>query len=59
VRREVTPQTFEAFQLFVSGEWPAERVAAHLGITANAVFGAMRRVLQRLRQLLPSLEEDW
>jgi len=59
VRREVTPQTFEAFQLFASQDWPAERVAAHLGITPNAVFGAKRRVLQRLRELLPALEEDW
>jgi RNA polymerase sigma factor (sigma-70 family) len=59
VRREVQPQTFEAFELFALREWPAERVAERLGITANAVFGAKRRVLQRAREILPLMEEIW
>jgi len=59
VRGEVTPRTFEAFDLFVSKRWPAERVAAHLGITANAVFLAKRRILHRLREVLSGLEDTW
>lgn len=59
VRTEVEARTFEAFELFALQDQPAEKVAAKLGITANAVFGAKRRVLRRIRELLPTLQEDW
>ena len=59
VRAEVQPTTFEAFELFACQGWPAERVAERLGITANAVFGAKRRVLHRVRELLPQVDETW
>lgn len=59
VKREVKPQTVEAFRRFALEGKPAEDVAADLGITANAVFGAKRRVLQRIRDLLPLVEEIW
>lgn len=59
VRSEVQPATFEAFDLFACQGWPAERVAAHLKITPNAVFGAKRRVLHRVRELLPEVEAVW
>ena len=56
VRREVQPHTYEAFELFACRGWPADRVAAHLNITANAVFGAKRRILRRVRDLMPAVE---
>jgi len=59
VRYEVQPGTFEAFELFAVQGWPAERVAAHLKITPNAVFGAKRRILRRIRELLPNMERTW
>lgn len=59
VRAEVEPRTFEAFELFALQGLSAESVAAKLGITANAVFGAKRRILRRIRELLPSLQEEW
>ncbi|GMV96144.1 MAG: sigma-70 family RNA polymerase sigma factor [Phycisphaerae bacterium] len=59
VRRHVEPSTLQAFELFVLQEWPAERVAAHLGISPNAVFKAKRRVLSRMREAYQYLQENW
>lgn len=59
VRREVDPRTFEAFELFAGKGLAAEQVAEKLGITANAVFGAKRRILRRVRELLPQMEDVW
>lgn len=57
IKREVEPRTFEAFQLFASDQHSAEEVGKRFGMTANAVFSAKRRILRRLRELLPQLEE--
>ena len=50
-------QTLEAFRLFALEDWPAEKVGAHLDMTPNAVFGAKRRVLERVRELIPLMED--
>lgn len=57
VRGEVEPNTFAAFARFAREGRPAREVAAELGISENAVFGAKRRILRRIRELLPSIEE--
>lgn len=57
IKREVEPRTFEAFQLFAGDEHSAEEVGRRCGMTANAVFSAKRRILRRLRELLPQLDE--
>jgi len=59
VRREVEEQTYRAFELFAIQERPADEVAAELGVTPNTVYGAKRRVMERLRELKPVLEEDF
>lgn len=59
VRREVEPQTFEAFERFAVHGRSAEQVAQELHTTANAVFLAKRRVLRRLREILPLMEDLW
>lgn len=57
IKREVEPRTFEAFQLFAGEGKSAEEVGRILGLSANAVFSAKRRVLRRLREILPQIEE--
>lgn len=57
LRSEVAPKTFEAFELFAGQELSAEEVGRRLGMTANAVFSAKRRILRRVRELLPTVEE--
>ena len=57
VRREVEEQTYRAFELFAVEERPANQVAQELGITPNAVYGAKRRIMERLKELRPMIEE--
>lgn len=59
VRREVTPQTFHSFDLFVLQQWSADQVAQKLAVSTDVVYQNKRRILQRIRQLLPQLEESW
>lgn len=57
VREEVTPQTMEAFHLFAVLGQPTGEVARRLGMTENAVFGAKRRVLTRMREIVAEFEQ--
>ncbi len=59
VRQEFDAKSIEAFELFAWRGWPAQKVADHLDLTANAVFIVKHRVLKRIRELLPKMEEDW
>lgn len=59
IAREVEPTTLEAFERFALRGEPAEVIAAALGLSPNAVYGAKRRVLARIRELLPAMTEIW
>jgi RNA polymerase sigma-70 factor (ECF subfamily) len=58
VRSEVTSQTMEAFHLFAVLGQPSSEVSRELGMTENAVFGAKRRVLARLREVVAEVEQE-
>jgi RNA polymerase sigma-70 factor (ECF subfamily) len=58
VRQEVTPETYQAFELSVLHELPAREVAEITGLSRNAVYLARRRVLRRLRDLGAPYRED-
>jgi RNA polymerase sigma-70 factor (ECF subfamily) len=51
VRKEVSPETYQAFELLALGELPGAEVAAMTGLSRNAVYLARRRVLTRLIEL--------
>jgi RNA polymerase sigma-70 factor (ECF subfamily) len=59
IGREVEPSTLAAFERFALHGEAADQVAAALGLSVNAVYGAKRRVLRRLRELLPAISEIW
>lgn len=59
VCRHMEVSTVKAFELFVLREWPAEKVASHLGVSRNAVFKAKRRVLSRMRETYKYLQANW
>ncbi|MBI4579480.1 MAG: sigma-70 family RNA polymerase sigma factor [Planctomycetes bacterium] len=59
VCRHMEVSTVQAFELFVLKEWPADRVASHLGVSRNAVFKAKRRVLSRMRETYKYLQANW
>ncbi len=58
VRREVTPETYQAFELLVLTELPGARVARITGLSRNAVYLAKKRVLRRLRELGAAYRDD-
>lgn len=58
-RSEVQPETWRAFELFALEGRSAESVASELATTANAVFLAKRRILARMRELRPLMEDVW
>lgn len=51
VRQEVSPETYQAFELLALGDLPGSQVAAMTGLSRNAVYLARRRVLARLHEL--------
>lgn len=55
VRAEFEPNSWQAFWRTAVDGLPASDVAAELGISANAVYKAKSRVLQRLRSELAGL----
>jgi len=58
VRRHVDPRTWEAFELYVRREIPAEEVARRLGLAVNSVHQAKSRVLRSARELAERLREE-
>jgi RNA polymerase sigma factor (sigma-70 family) len=58
VRREVAPETFQAFELAVLHELPGAQVAEMTGLSRNAVYLARRRVLARLKELGASYRNE-
>jgi RNA polymerase sigma-70 factor, ECF subfamily len=59
VRRQVKPKTMQAFERFVIQGQPAEKVAAELEMTENAVWIAQNRVATRMREIQKELEENF
>ncbi len=57
VSAEVEPSTLRAFELCVREGLPAQQVADALGMTRDAVYAAKRRVLRRIRELVPLMED--
>ena len=56
-RAEVRPETWRAFELFALGDFSANEAAERLGTTREKVFGAKRRILRRVRELRPLMED--
>jgi RNA polymerase sigma factor (sigma-70 family) len=59
VRKQVTPQTMEAFELLLLRQWSTEKAARHLGLTVNAALKAKHRVLTRMREMFGYMERNW
>jgi len=57
VRGEVSPATYQAFELTAIQEIPTAEVARITGLSRNAVYLARKRVLTRLRELGASYRE--
>jgi RNA polymerase sigma-70 factor (ECF subfamily) len=58
VRREVAPETYQAFELVALEGVSAAEAAEITGLSCNAVYLARKRVLARLRELGESYRSD-
>jgi len=54
----IEPRTWEAFELYVRREMPAEEVASRLGLSVNSVHQAKSRVLRAAREAAERLRQD-
>lgn len=59
VRGHFDAKTVEAFVQYAQKGRPAQEVAQELGISRNAVFLAKHKILKRIRELIPVMEEAW
>ncbi len=55
VKREVSPQQFQIFDLYVLREWPVKKVAKTLGVSSTQVYLAKHRVSALLKKKLSDL----
>jgi RNA polymerase sigma factor (sigma-70 family) len=58
VRREVTPQTYQAFELAAIRGLSGEQAAKITGLSRNAVYLSRKRVFERLRELGASYRDN-
>jgi RNA polymerase sigma-70 factor (ECF subfamily) len=58
LRREMSPQAYQAFELLTSGELSAAQVAKYVDLSPTGVYRAHKRALRRLRELGASYRED-
>ena len=59
VQLQVEHKTFEAFRLFALEDWPADRVADHLGMSRDTVYVHKGRVLAKLREIRERIAPEW
>ena len=59
VQAQFDAKTVEAFVLFAKQGMAAKEVAKKLGMTENAVYLAKYKILKRIRELVPLMEENW
>jgi RNA polymerase sigma factor (sigma-70 family) len=63
LRSELAEHTLRAFEMYVLQDVPVEQISRQLGMTANQIYVAKNRVIERLRrehtaELLDALYED-
>jgi RNA polymerase sigma-70 factor (ECF subfamily) len=58
LRRKVDPQKFQIFDLYVTREWPAEKVAERFQVAIEQVYLAKHRITEMLKAEVQRLERD-
>ena len=58
VQRMVAPKQFQIFDLYVNRDWPAEKVAAALGVSKMQVYLARTRVAKLIRAEVAKVVEE-
>jgi RNA polymerase sigma factor (sigma-70 family) len=56
VKKKVDPKQFQLFDCYVRKEWPAQKVAAELGVSVGQVYLARHRVSALLKKEIKNIE---
>jgi RNA polymerase sigma-70 factor (ECF subfamily) len=56
VKRQLDPQKYQIFDLYVNKEWPPEKVAATFGISVDQVYLAKHRATELIKEEVKKLE---
>ena len=56
VKRQLDPQKYQIFDLYVNKEWPPEKVAATFGISVDQVYLAKHRTTELIKEEVKRLE---
>ena len=57
VKKQIEPKQFQIFDCYVRKEWPAQKVAAQLGVNVGQVYLARHRVSALLKKEIKALEK--
>ncbi len=57
VKKKVEPKQFQIFDCYVRKEWPAQKVAARLGVNVGQVYLARHRIGALLKKEIKALEK--
>jgi RNA polymerase sigma factor (sigma-70 family) len=57
VKKQIEPKQFQIFDCYVRKEWPAQKVAARLGVSMGQVYLARHRVGALLKREIRALEK--
>jgi RNA polymerase sigma factor (sigma-70 family) len=58
VKKQIEPKQFQIFDCYVRKEWPAQKVAARLGVNIGQVYLARHRVGALLKKEIKALEKS-
>jgi RNA polymerase sigma-70 factor (ECF subfamily) len=58
VKNKISPKQFQMFELYVLREWPVQKVAATLGVSAAQVYLAKHRIAGLLKKEVKRLERN-
>ena len=56
VKRQLDPQKYQIFDLYVNKEWAPEKVAATFGISVDQVYLAKHRTTELIKEEVKRLE---
>jgi len=57
VKRQLDPQKYQIFDLYVNKEWPPEKVAAAFGISVDLVYLTKHRTAEMIKEEVKRLEQ--
>ena len=58
VKKQIEPKQFQIFDCYVRKEWPAQKVAARLGVNIGQVYLARHRIGALLKKEIKALEKS-